>query len=410
MSRRDTPSSPTPKVTVTLGPAPYTEDLLAELTKRDLVERAIRLWPEFTVDRWDTDRRTWSRIYSLPVYAYLVRAVWATWRRIPHLGRYRTPQTLLFSVFDRLAARQLGHPELFLGWAQVSLHSMRAARRRGCVAALEHPMLHVETWQETMAEEYARWAPDAAAYYSLFPSSLVQRMLAEYREADYIVVPSGVTRGTFLSGGVAPERIVEVPFGIDTDFFRAHDSPRSSRFRVLFIGRLELLKGLHYLLEAWTSLGLKDATLSLVGPVLPEMRSILSAAMGLGSIEVLGQLPREGLGRLFRESHAVVFPSICDAFGLVILEAMASARPVVATSRSAGPDVITDGVDGFVVPPKDAKALAERLEWLYSHREECAEMGLRARRKVEGSYDLASYGRRLERAYGRMISSPVPAS
>jgi alpha-maltose-1-phosphate synthase len=207
-----------------------------------------------------------------------------------------------------------------------------------------------------------------------------------------------------VASGVPRPRIVEVPFGIDTRFFTAPSTPRPGRFRLAFVGRLELLKGLHYLLQAWSSLGLKEASLTLVGPVLPEIQPLLATATSTGSVEVLGQLSRERVRSVLHESHAVVFPSICDAFGLVMLEAMASGRPVVATSRSAGPDVISDGVDGFVVPPKDVKSLAERIEWLYLHREECDRMGRHARAKIESRYDLSAYGDRLVEAYTEIIA------
>jgi len=391
-----------PQVTVAVGPGPYVEDVLAALAAQGVLHRVIRSWPEFTVDGYDTITGRWRRLFALPLYAHLVRIVWAAWRRLPRLRRYRTPQTLLFAIFDRLAARQLGHPDLLLGWSQVSLHSMRAARRRGAVTALEHPMLHVAAWQETMVEEYARFAPDAREYYSLFPRALVRRMLTEYEEADYVVVPSTVARDSFANRGFPLNRIVEVPFGVEVGFFVVPGKQPGARFRVAFVGRLELLKGVHYLLDAWQALALDDATLTCVGPVLPEIRGVLHRRANAGNVEILGHLPRNRVRDVLAESHVVVFPSLCDAFGLVILEAMASGRPVIATSRSGGPDIIEDGIDGFVVPPRDPAALAERLAWLFERREECAEMGRRARLKIEAKYSLAHYGERLLGAYSGM--------
>lgn len=391
-------------VTVALGPGPYTEDLLEQLAKRGLLNRAIRSWPRFTVDRWNADTRAWELLETVASYGLLVRAVWAGWRRMPWLGRHRTPQTLLFSLFDRMAARRLGDPTLFLGWAQVCLHSLRRAHRNGVVTALEHPMLHIDTWQETMRDEYSRHAPRATEYYSLFPRALVRRMHAEYEAADYIVIPSSAARDSFVTHGVSAERLVDIPLAVDTRYFAGAERPPSSELRVAFLGRLELLKGVHYLLDAWVALKLRGARLSLAGPILPEIRGILARVARETSVEVLGEVSRAGARSVLAASDVVVFPSICDAFGLVILEAMASGRAVIATSRSAGPDLIDDGVDGFVVPPRDAKAIAERLEWLYRHRNQCAEMGRRARLKVASRYDLESYGDRLMRAYARMTA------
>jgi glycosyltransferase involved in cell wall biosynthesis len=408
-SHGDSPSK-RPVVTAVVGTGPYKE-LLDQRARRGLLTRAIRSWPSFTVDRWNADTAAWEPLEVVAFYSMLVRVVWASWRRVPWFGRHPTPKTLLFSLFDRMAASRLGDPTLLMGWAQVSLHSLRRARRDGAVAALEHPMLHVDSWQEIMRGEYSRYAPRAAEYYSLFPSALVRRMRAEYEAADYIVLPGSVARTSFIERGVPAERLVEIPFGIDTDYFADESKPRSSAFQVTYLSRLELLKGVHYLLEAWAALKLREARLSLAGAVLPEVHGILAKlAAQDSSVRVLGELPREAARQLLVDSDVVVFPSICDSFGLVVLEAMASGRTVIATSTSAGPDVIEDGVDGFVVPARDAKALGERLEWLYRHRDECAEMGRRARLKVTSRYDVRSYGDRLVRAYTRMLRRERPVS
>jgi glycosyltransferase involved in cell wall biosynthesis len=397
-----------PVVTAVIGPGPF-KYLLDQRAMRGFLTRAIRSWPRFTVDRWNADTAAWETLEEVAFYSFLVRAVWASWRRIPWLGRHQTPQTLLFSLFDRMAASRLGDPTLFVGWAQVCLHSLRRARRDGVVTALEHPMLHVDTWQETMRAEYSRYAPRAAEFYSLFPSALVRRMRAEYEAADYIVLPGSAARASFVERGVPAERLVEIPFGIDTSYFTAEARPPSSAFHVTYLSRLELLKGVHYLLEAWAALKLREARLSLAGPVLPEIHGILAKLAGDPSVYVLGELSRAAARQLMVESDVVVFPSICDSFGLVILEAMSSGRTVIATTTSAGPDVIDDGVDGFVVPARDARALGERLDWLYRHRDECAEMGRRARLKVEGRYAVVSYGDRIERAYKRMLAAGLPS-
>ena len=63
-----------------------------------------------------------------------------------------------------------------------------------------------------------------------------------------------------------------------------------------------------------------------------------------------------------------VFPSLFEGFGLVILEAMAQGLPVITTSHTVGPDIIEDGVDGFIVPIRSSEAIAEKLELLAADR------------------------------------------
>ncbi len=91
--------------------------------------------------------------------------------------------------------------------------------------------------------------------------------------------------------------------------------------------------------------------------------------------------------------HAHVFPTLVEGFGRNIIEAMASGLPVVTTPNCAGPDLIEDGVTGFIVPIRDVVAICEKVAWIYDHPQEAIEMGQRARARV-ASLTQAGYRRR----------------
>jgi len=74
---------------------------------------------------------------------------------------------------------------------------------------------------------------------------------------------------------------------------------------------------------------------------------------------------------------------LVDGFGLVILEAMSCGIPVIMTINTGASDVITDGVEGFIIPIRDINAIKEKLEWCYSHPAELAKMGIAARKRAE---------------------------
>jgi alpha-maltose-1-phosphate synthase len=86
----------------------------------------------------------------------------------------------------------------------------------------------------------------------------------------------------------------------------------------------------------------------------------------------------------------LVLPSLFEGFGLVILEAMAQGTPVIATEHTAGPDIIKDGVDGFVVPLRSAETIAEKLDLLARDREGLIAMKSAAQRRA-GSFQWESY-------------------
>lgn len=96
-------------------------------------------------------------------------------------------------------------------------------------------------------------------------------------------------------------------------------------------------------------------------------------------------------------ADVLVLPSVSETFGLVILEAMAEGVAVVTTTSTCGPDVIRDGVDGFVIPPRDAGSLAAKLDYLAARPDHLADMKIRARERA-AEFSLEQYGHRLAAA------------
>jgi glycosyltransferase involved in cell wall biosynthesis len=92
----------------------------------------------------------------------------------------------------------------------------------------------------------------------------------------------------------------------------------------------------------------------------------ISIKLGLSHREVVSEL---------HSSDLFVFPSLLEGFGHVVLEAMASGLPVLTTPHTCGPDVISEGTHGFIVPIRDPQAIAEKIAWGLEHRESLLEMG-----------------------------------
>ncbi len=136
-----------------------------------------------------------------------------------------------------------------------------------------------------------------------FSASMVDLMLREYDEADFIVLPSQAAFRSFVRCGVPSKKLITIPLGVDPSLFEPGERARRTvPLRVLYVGRLELLKGVHYLLQAWADLGLKDAILRLVGPALPEIRPWLERLAGR-NVEVVGEIRHSDLGQYYRSAR-----------------------------------------------------------------------------------------------------------
>jgi len=117
---------------------------------------------------------------------------------------------------------------------------------------------------------------------------------------------------------------------------------------------------------------------------------------------VVGEVRQHEVAEHYRQADAFVFPSLCDGFGIVMLEAMACGLPVVATPNCGGPDLIEEGRSGFVVPIRDVQALADRITWLIAHRRDLPEMGAAGRARVAAQFTLEQYGAHLSDTYRRL--------
>jgi glycosyltransferase involved in cell wall biosynthesis len=108
---------------------------------------------------------------------------------------------------------------------------------------------------------------------------------------------------------------------------------------------------------------------------------------------------------LFCRSYMLVLPSYSEGFPNVILEAMSSSLPIVATSVGAIPEVIKEGINGLLIPPGDREALKEKIIWLLENPESCKQMGAANKELVSRKFDIEIVGKDLVNIYLRTLTS-----
>jgi alpha-maltose-1-phosphate synthase len=268
--------------------------------------------------------------------------------------------------------------------------TFRAARTRRTITIYELPAGYYRGVASEIAFVRKR-APELAAFVKAEPEWKQKRKDAELHLSDIVVTASNWSRGTLDCCTIkTPTHIIMAPYGTPADEVQPKSKPISDRFTVLFAGQIGIRKGIHNLLVAWKQLDLRTARLRLAGSVNLPFEYLKQ----FSSVEYLGVLPRNELLAQMKLADLFVFPSVADGFGLVIGEAMACGVPVLTTTNTGGPELITNGVEGWCVPAHDVEALAERIEWAYYHRDELFEMGRNARRRAE-QWTWADYRRKL---------------
>ncbi|MGA6948212.1 MAG: glycosyltransferase [Solirubrobacterales bacterium] len=200
-----------------------------------------------------------------------------------------------------------------------------------------------------------------------------------------------------------------VPNGVDIEAAPLGPKPPSDELRLLFVGRAEERKGLPVLLAAFQALVEHvPARLTVVGADPEEISRRVSDPDLMKHIDVLGKVSDSILWRQLAEADLLCAPSLAgESFGMVLIEAMAAGTGVVASAIAGYSDVVTNGVDGVLVPPADPQALGEELQLLAHEPKRIAAMGEAGRRSAQ-RYAWPRIAEQVTEVYERAIE-PAPA-
>ncbi|MDX6606245.1 MAG: phosphatidyl-myo-inositol alpha-mannosyltransferase [Solirubrobacterales bacterium] len=200
-----------------------------------------------------------------------------------------------------------------------------------------------------------------------------------------------------------------IPNGVDIEAAPRGPKPASDQLRLLFVGRAEERKGLPVLLSAFQALVEQvPSRLTVVGADPEEISRRVADPDLMSHIDVLGKVSDSVLWRQLGEADILCAPSLAgESFGMVLIEAMAAGTAVIASKIAGYSDVVTNGVDGILVPPADPQALAEELQLLAYQPERLVAMGEAGRRSAE-RYAWPRIAEEVSEVYEHAIE-PAPA-
>jgi glycosyltransferase involved in cell wall biosynthesis len=219
--------------------------------------------------------------------------------------------------------------------------------------------------------------------------------LGLYKKINVFIAPSRFLKQKVSSLSWIRDRVTHLPYFIPS----GPDYTDSNRGYVLFAGRISWEKGVGTVLEAAERLGSTRVVIAGEGPPLEGFKR-LARDRGLANVEFAGYVKGEALDRLVGGCSCVVVPSIAyENLPLSILEAFARGKPVVASECGGIPELVIDGVTGYLFKSGDAVTLAEAVEKTITDEARRAGMGRRARELARTAYSPAAHYDRLMEIY-----------
>lgn len=302
----------------------------------------------------------------------------------------------VYKSLDKHVAKKLdrsrGNASVY-GYEDGSLHTFRAAKKCGATCFYDLPIGYWRAGQKIFEDQRNLW-PEWGTTIPGLKNSL-SKLMAKDEEltlADRIYVASRYTASTLQEYPGKLAKIEIIPYGFPPIALTRTYAPLiNRRLRILFVGGLSQRKGIANLFAAVKRLK-RFVSLTLVGP--KPMEECAALEKELLHHTYMNSVSHDDVLRLMHDHDVLVFPSLFEGFGLVITEAMSQGTPVITTERTAGPDLIENGTDGWIIEAGSVDAIYHALANILTTPNQIRTVGEAARQRAQ-KRPWEIYGREL---------------
>lgn len=356
-------------------------NLAYELQKHNVLHCLVTSYPYFETKKYGIKKEFVKSVVSKEIIQRIYLKLFKTY----------PPFALINRWFGFWAAHKLPmDSDIYVLWSGVALWSIKRIRKKNPKAKIiiERGSSHIEKQNEILSLIYER---------RIVSKHVLKIELKEYASADYISVPSKFVKNSFIEKGFREEQILWNNYGVDlSDFYVKKNIATAIEHKkeliVGYAGTISAQKNIKGIIESVKELvddGL-SIKLYLVGNI--DKSTFDEKLLNYSFINYKNKVPQKELVNFYNTIDVFIQNSVQEGLSMVILQAMACGKPIIASENSGAADFIEDGKEGFIIPIMNNSILKEKIKYFYKNKMEIKTFGEQALKKVKHGFTWSDYG------------------
>ncbi|MBR8830456.1 MAG: hypothetical protein N5P05_000071 [Chroococcopsis gigantea SAG 12.99] len=310
-----------------------------------------------------------ATIIQFPLFGYLYK------QTLEKVSPEDQPRVFIWAgkeFCQKIIKRGIGKANIIYGFNSACLELFQWAKKQNIYCILDQTLADYSLVNKILLQEEKSWKDWSLSPFTINKNDveLMEREHEEQDLADRIICGSGFVKNSLIVRGVSADKIKVIPLGRlkqedKVNSPRVNSSLRKGgeKLNILFGGTVGLRKGIPYLLEALRQIeGVIPFNCKIVGSIEIQSQRI---AQYSDLCEFTGRIPRSEMGDLYRWADVFVLPSLAEGSAMVTYEALSLGIPIITTDNSGS--LVRDGIDGFIIPPRNITAIVEKLLYFYEN-------------------------------------------
>lgn len=357
-----------------------------ELDKIDFLKLLVQGYPKLITRRWGFSD---NKIIFTAFEGIAVRFL----KFLPK-GLKRELTYYLHKSFDEKVSHSINSDfNFFIGLSSYSIESLRKASQCGVFKIIDHGSLHPYE-EELLLRDECNYLGIDFNKLNTQDNRLINRQINEFELSDQIMVLSKIAKNSLIKFGIPSDKIFVNQCGVDLNKFRCISSS-NEKFRIIFCGAVEIHKGVHFLIRAFSDLKLKNAELIIIGKSTNKNYLSHLYKLNLRNVRFLGHVEQSKLVNIYSQGSLFVLPSLYDGFGMVVPQAMACGLPIIVSSNVGASDIVEDGINGLIFKNRDIEALKNMMLKVYEDVDLQKSMSMQSLISAKANLSWSHYGERL---------------